>query len=61
MSEPLDYQALLDLSRREANADFEASWPAFVRPELDHLRRKLIVRKFLERICPIDVPEARDP
>jgi len=59
MSEPLNYPALLDLARREANAEFENSWPAFVRPEIEHVRKKLVVRKFLERICPIPVDEAR--
>jgi hypothetical protein len=59
VTESLDYQALLDLSRLEANREFELTWPAAVRPELEHLRKKLVVRKFLERICPVDVPEAQ--
>lgn len=56
MSEPLNYPALLDLARREADAEFENSWPTFICP--DEVRKKLVVRKFLERICPIRVDEA---
>jgi hypothetical protein len=59
MNEPLNYAALLDLARREANIEFENSWPEFLRIQLEDQRKKLVVRKFLERICPIPVEEAR--
>lgn len=55
----LNYRGLLDLARREADEIFAASWPVNARYQLMPVRDRLVVQKFLQRICPIDIPEAR--
>ena len=58
MSDELDYMGLLAFARKQAGREFEQSWPAMARLELEHIRKKLVVRKFLSLICPIRVEEA---
>jgi hypothetical protein len=66
MNDKLDFVGLLALARKEADREIDLSWPPNlrcsmdirVRADVEELRKKRVVRKFLERICPIRVEEA---
>lgn len=53
--QPLDFEALLEQSRKAVAAHVEmAGYP----PGWQDMACRQVVREFLERICPIRVPEA---
>lgn len=67
MNDKLDFVVALGIARKEADREIDLSWPPNlrcsmdirVRADVEELRKKRVVRKFLERICPVDVPEAQ--
>ena len=66
MSDKLDFVVALGIARMEAEREIDLLWPPNlrcsmdirVRADVEELRKKRVVRKFLERICPIRVEEA---
>lgn len=54
----MNFEGLLELARKEADAEMQAyfgpSNPYYREPARD----ALVVHKFLERICPVPIPEA---
>jgi hypothetical protein len=54
----LDYEGLLKLSREEAARDISNRYADADTLYVDSERRRIVVKRFLERICPIRVEEA---
>lgn len=52
------FEGLLGLARFEANAQFERMYQPHLRQVFEPERKAMVVRRFLERICPIKVEEA---